>query len=85
MVMNGRRVDLVSKAKEHYEEMVGTKPRQIYLSQQSHDQLLLEISERDGRKHQHLFEILGMQVIIDPDCPIERVMTAKPSPAPTLF
>lgn len=59
---------LLMNMKRDFEEQ-GLKARYLYLSSIAHDQLVSEISKRDGKKHARIFEIMGMKVEIDPHCP----------------
>ena len=43
----------------------GVEPRVIYLSRESHDLLAEEL----GKKGSMIFEVRGLTVIIDPECP----------------
>ncbi len=51
------------------------KPTWIKMSPQVHDWILAEMNKRDGdslrrKKHSRLFEIKGLTVIIDSECPV---------------
>jgi hypothetical protein len=47
----------------------GVVPKWIFLSPLANERLLAEINERDGKKHKVIFEVCGLKVKIDPDCP----------------
>lgn len=47
----------------------GVKPAWIKLSPNAHEALVQELSKRNGKKHNRIFEILGMRVDIEEDCP----------------
>ena len=50
-------------------EAEGVKPKWIKLSPNAHEMLVKELNRRDGKKHLMVYEIMGMRVEIEDECP----------------
>jgi len=50
-------------------ETEGIKPKRIRLSPNAHEMLVKELNKRDGKKHVRVYEIMGMTVDIEDECP----------------
>jgi hypothetical protein len=50
-------------------EIQGVKPKWIKLSPNAHEMLCKELSKRDGKKHARVYEIMGLRVDIEEECP----------------
>jgi hypothetical protein len=62
-------IDIILRTKRKLVEEGVPPPHWMRLSRSAHDQLVDELNRRNGGKAVRLFEILGMKVDIDPDCP----------------
>jgi hypothetical protein len=62
-------IDIILKARFELQRQMVPKPWWIRVSPEVHELLLSEINMRDGRKPIKIFEIYGMKLDIDPDCP----------------
>jgi hypothetical protein len=61
-------IDYIKRAKEKLEEN-NVKPTYVRLSPASHQWLVDEINKTNGTKHTAVFEILGLTVQVDNECP----------------
>jgi hypothetical protein len=50
-------------------EKQGVKPAWIKLSPNAHEMLVRELNKRDGKKHVRIYEIMGLRVDIEDECP----------------
>jgi hypothetical protein len=50
-------------------ETNGVTPKLVRMSPLAHECLLLELSEKDGKKHTRVYEICGLKIEIEEECP----------------
>jgi myo-inositol catabolism protein IolC len=66
--ISGTFYTVVQRAMEALKEQ-NVVPQWIKLSPSAHQALLEEINKRDGGSHSRIFEILGLRVDIERECP----------------
>lgn len=60
--------DTIARAKRRLEDE-GVIPKFLWMSPIVHQWLVDEINRRDGGKHKRVFEIYGLRVLIEDECP----------------
>jgi len=61
-------LSFIHAAKKKLEEN-GVTPKYVKMSPLTHEWLVNELNKRDGSRHRRVFEVLGMRVDIENECP----------------